>query len=385
MSCASCGKQVTAGARYCIHCGAEQSVPTPIAAVAAASMSWRAPPAGRRPMPRRRNLRRATRHAGRVRRAASEPARASTSARVRRRLPLARARQPPPIFPAYAAHPQRRGLAIALAGACVIVAIGALGFIGGHMRRTPVDGADAANESSDHAFGAGCPAACRCGVGYAGTRAGAGCTHCGDRRGDERVIACVGAARSATAGATAGCASGRAGRDQGAAAAVGVARRAARAALPGKPRQRRRPHAGRHGSRASRRPAARGEARRSAQPRPCPGRGPLASDGRRVVALHARGFHHARRMRHSACASAIATATGARCPRAPAIPRPSAGNDQPADAARHRARRCAASHAVGASLHGIPAASRSLAGAPRASTLASCIAAHPRTGIISEG
>ena len=35
MTCASCGRPVAAGARYCIHCGAEQSVPTPIAAVAA--------------------------------------------------------------------------------------------------------------------------------------------------------------------------------------------------------------------------------------------------------------------------------------------------------------------------------------------------------------
>lgn len=37
MTCASCGKSIPGGTRYCIHCGAEQSVPTPIAAVAAAA------------------------------------------------------------------------------------------------------------------------------------------------------------------------------------------------------------------------------------------------------------------------------------------------------------------------------------------------------------
>ena len=41
MTCASCGKETPAGARYCLHCGAAQSVPTPIAAVAAAAMASR--------------------------------------------------------------------------------------------------------------------------------------------------------------------------------------------------------------------------------------------------------------------------------------------------------------------------------------------------------
>ena len=42
MKCVSCGKDNPAGARYCVHCGVEQAVPTPIAAVAAASMATRA-------------------------------------------------------------------------------------------------------------------------------------------------------------------------------------------------------------------------------------------------------------------------------------------------------------------------------------------------------
>ena len=37
MKCASCARDTPLGARYCVHCGAEQTVPTPIAAVAAAA------------------------------------------------------------------------------------------------------------------------------------------------------------------------------------------------------------------------------------------------------------------------------------------------------------------------------------------------------------
>lgn len=39
MNCASCGKDNVDDARFCVHCGARQSEPTPIAAVAAAAMS----------------------------------------------------------------------------------------------------------------------------------------------------------------------------------------------------------------------------------------------------------------------------------------------------------------------------------------------------------
>ena len=39
MKCANCAKDNPTGARYCIHCGAEQAVPTPIAAVAAAAIA----------------------------------------------------------------------------------------------------------------------------------------------------------------------------------------------------------------------------------------------------------------------------------------------------------------------------------------------------------
>lgn len=39
MNCASCGKDNVDDARFCVHCGARQSEPTPIAVVAAAAMS----------------------------------------------------------------------------------------------------------------------------------------------------------------------------------------------------------------------------------------------------------------------------------------------------------------------------------------------------------
>jgi hypothetical protein len=167
MSCASCGKQVAAGARYCIHCGAEQAVPTPIAAVAAASMSMaraargeaanaaHAEPAPRDP-PRPSVAASAIERAG----AAGIIERAGTVNMIERagtadmieRAGAADIGRPPatlatdgagaahmPIFPAYASGPARRGLAVALIGTCVIVAIAALGIVGGRLSRTHVD------------------------------------------------------------------------------------------------------------------------------------------------------------------------------------------------------------------------------------------------------
>lgn len=115
MSCPSCGREVAAGARYCIHCGAEQSVPTPIAAVAAALMA--------------RASQREAANAAHAESASASGAHAGSSVRVDDPVspaPSARhsvvAANVEPARPVYASNPGRRGLAIALFACCAIVA-----------------------------------------------------------------------------------------------------------------------------------------------------------------------------------------------------------------------------------------------------------------------
>jgi S-DNA-T family DNA segregation ATPase FtsK/SpoIIIE len=114
-TCASCGRQVATGARYCIHCGAEQSVPTPIAAVAAASIA-------RRPGREAANA------------AHADPAQASAPGAAADSHdgalpPFAingvahAANSDQPTRPAYADTPRRRGLAVAVVAGLVAVAI----------------------------------------------------------------------------------------------------------------------------------------------------------------------------------------------------------------------------------------------------------------------
>jgi hypothetical protein len=135
MICASCGKQVPAGARYCVHCGAEQSAPTPIAAVAAAAS---------------------------MARASQVKAANAAHAEPRARMRVDAANQSPAIIggrasavvsahqtvtpPAYAAGPGRRGLAIALVAGGIVVGLAAA--VGWHLHESGPD-AKARNEASD--------------------------------------------------------------------------------------------------------------------------------------------------------------------------------------------------------------------------------------------
>jgi hypothetical protein len=133
MNCASCGAQNPAGARYCVHCGVEQSVPTPIAAVAAAAMAARS----RSAVPQAAN-------AAQAEPASDERARASAS-RAREPWPGVpfgngtRPRDPAggdprperPTAPAYASAPRRSGLAALLVAGCFVIAIAA--FVGWRM------------------------------------------------------------------------------------------------------------------------------------------------------------------------------------------------------------------------------------------------------------
>jgi hypothetical protein len=116
VTCASCGKQIAAGVRYCIHCGAEQAVPTPIAAVAAALTA-------------RANEREAANAAhaesapGAMARSAPPPPAhdvASSTPSARREAVAANAE---PTQPMYASGPDRRGLATALIVCAALVAI----------------------------------------------------------------------------------------------------------------------------------------------------------------------------------------------------------------------------------------------------------------------
>jgi len=115
MTCASCGHRVAPGARYCVHCGAEQSVPTPIAVAASIA-------------------RRSGREAANAANAESTatvasiglPSRAPGE-RVRERhdvdAPPHAANSDQPARPAYADGPSRRGPAIALIASLAVVAI----------------------------------------------------------------------------------------------------------------------------------------------------------------------------------------------------------------------------------------------------------------------
>src|SRR5512142_1672267 len=110
MNCVSCGKSIPGGARYCIHCGVEQAVPTPIAAVAAVGGLARVA---------RREAANAA-HAEPVR-LFSEPPVATAAPHH----PMMNRDHPDlqgtPTQPAYASGPDRRGLALALVVAAVVV------------------------------------------------------------------------------------------------------------------------------------------------------------------------------------------------------------------------------------------------------------------------
>lgn len=114
MTCASCGQRVAPGARYCVHCGAEQSVPTPIAVAASIA-------------------RRGGREAANAANAESTatvapiglPGRAPPELRERRDAKAAAdaANSDQPARPAYADGPSHRGLAIAVVASLAVVAI----------------------------------------------------------------------------------------------------------------------------------------------------------------------------------------------------------------------------------------------------------------------
>ncbi len=112
MTCASCGKQNPTGVRHCIHCGAEQSVPTPIAAVAAAASLSRA---SRVPAANAAQVEPRDPAAVDAANQASATAEDSDSATT--------ATGGAGASPAYAAGPNRRRLAVGLIAACIVVAI----------------------------------------------------------------------------------------------------------------------------------------------------------------------------------------------------------------------------------------------------------------------
>ena len=127
IDCANCGKQVAPGARYCVHCGTEQSVPTPIAAVAAALMSGEgtreaANAAHADPAQRSDDN---TRLAGADGIASSAPFAAGDAANGADDNPAAR--------PAYADAPGRRGLAIGFISCCIVAAIAAAGLFASRL------------------------------------------------------------------------------------------------------------------------------------------------------------------------------------------------------------------------------------------------------------
>jgi len=115
-TCASCGRQVAAGARYCIHCGAEQSLPTPIAAVAAAMARGRPREAAN------------AAHAEPARDVLSDASRADAAATVARTATSDAANSAPPTPPAYDAGPSRTRLAAGLVASLVAVAIALAAF-----------------------------------------------------------------------------------------------------------------------------------------------------------------------------------------------------------------------------------------------------------------
>jgi hypothetical protein len=113
-TCASCGRQVAPGARYCIHCGAEQSLPTPIAAVAAAMARGRPREAAN------------AAHAEPARTVLSDASRVDAppaAPTLTRTATADAANSPPPTPPAYDAGPSRMRLAAGLVASLVAVAI----------------------------------------------------------------------------------------------------------------------------------------------------------------------------------------------------------------------------------------------------------------------
>lgn len=147
MKCANCAKDNPAGARYCIHCGAEQALPTPIAAVAAAAMAS----GGRNPLRQAANAAQAEPLADHALATESEPARwqsraTSDPGEADVRAPshsVANA-----VNPAYAALPRRTGLAVALVAACIVVAAIAFAVLRFVQPDTAID-SSAARESGD--------------------------------------------------------------------------------------------------------------------------------------------------------------------------------------------------------------------------------------------
>jgi len=127
MKCANCARDNPTGARYCVHCGAEQSVPTPIAAVAAAAMTSR----GRGAMPQAANAA----HADSPPAESASRSQGSTAPKVvtsrSEAPPKAAVAEHPRIAaspavqtgpPAYASAPKRTGLAFSIVVACFVAA-----------------------------------------------------------------------------------------------------------------------------------------------------------------------------------------------------------------------------------------------------------------------
>ena len=127
MKCATCARDNPTGARYCVHCGAEQSVPTPIAAVAAAAMTSR----GRGAMPQAANAA----HADPAPDESASRSQGNTAPKVvtsrSEAPPKAAVAEHPRIAaspavqtgpPAYASAPKRTGLAFSIVVACFVAA-----------------------------------------------------------------------------------------------------------------------------------------------------------------------------------------------------------------------------------------------------------------------
>lgn len=133
MKCASCGRDNVDDARYCAHCGARQPVPTPIAAVAAAATAAMSRGSARIQAANAAHAEPdATALAG-ARATSATPDAWPGSATGCDGLPNGAPDEQvsPSSAPAYDATPRRRGLAIALAGGCVLAAIAA--FAGWRM------------------------------------------------------------------------------------------------------------------------------------------------------------------------------------------------------------------------------------------------------------
>ena len=139
MRCASCAAENPAGARFCIQCGAEQALPTPIAAVAAAVSGQRG---GHATVARAANAAQADlphEHELEPERRSRASVIAAAFVRETRGTPERRGgAQPPPAVsqPAYAQGPANGHLAaflITLAFAIAAVAFGAWKMLGGEL------------------------------------------------------------------------------------------------------------------------------------------------------------------------------------------------------------------------------------------------------------